>query len=388
MTLEHLGIAVTDADAAVAVFERLLGAPPYKQETVSREGVRTLFFGDGGRAHAAPKLELLEALSPDSPIAGFLEKRGPGLHHVAFEVADIEAEMARLNALGFRLLAEQPKPGADGKRIVFFHPKSTAGVLVELCETVWAPERLDVPFEGGTLAAFASGPSEAQALVVLHGALDTSDGQVAPLVKRWSRRFRVYALDFPAHGASDDFEGMPLGTEALTGGVAALLDMMDTPITALFGYSLGGDIALHVANRYPGRLSHLALHAAHVQWRADEQDAMVARAEALLADPEQTWQTALAAAHGADRWPRLYERMRDFEHAFLPDRTLAGLPIPTLLSVGDRDAFLEPALHLHAKLPASTLAVLPGMGHLFSALSPTALDRYADLVAEHLSGGA
>ena len=135
-TLEHLGIAVTDASEAVALFERLLGAKPYKVETVEHEGVRTYFFGDGGKAGSAPKLELLEPLGPESPVAKFLDKHGPGLHHVAFEVDDLEAEMERLASLGFRLLAHEPQTGADGKRIVFLHPKSTGGVLVELCQTM------------------------------------------------------------------------------------------------------------------------------------------------------------------------------------------------------------------------------------------------------------
>src|SRR5690606_909108 len=103
--------------------------PPYKQEEVESEGVRTSFFQTGPN-----KIELLEATSPDSPIAKFLAKKGEGIHHIAFDVADIQAEIKRLTSEGFTLINEQPKPGADNKLVAFLHPKSTGGVLVELCQ--------------------------------------------------------------------------------------------------------------------------------------------------------------------------------------------------------------------------------------------------------------
>lgn len=372
MTLDHLGIAVEDAEAAMTLFARLLGADPYKTETVEREGVRTVFFGDGGRAGAAPKLELLDALRPDSPVAAFLEKRGPGLHHVAFEVDDVEAAMARLAALGFRLLADAPKPGADGMRIVFLHPKSTAGVLVELCErAVPTPERLDVPWEGGRLAAWASGPADGPPLVVLHGALDRAGGETAPLVRRWQRRFRVLALDFMAHGASDAFEGLPFTVERLVGNVVALLDAAGVERAALFGYALGGTVALHAAHRHPERVARLAVHAAHVQGIDDEAAAPVGSMDEVFG-PEP---------------PGVVRRMRAFTealpHASLPDVALAALPHPTLVSCGDGDRpfLLRHALHLRATLPHAALAVLPGMGH---AVRPADAPRLADLVAGYL----
>ena len=131
MKLEHIGLAVKDLESANALFAALFGQQPYKQEEVEREGVITSFFRTG-----ESKIELLVATRPDSPIAKFIEKRGEGIHHLAFEVEDIEAEMQRLQGLGFQLLAEQPKPGADNKRIVFLHPKSTQGVLIELCQEI------------------------------------------------------------------------------------------------------------------------------------------------------------------------------------------------------------------------------------------------------------
>lgn len=127
--IEHLGIAVSDLDKAEEVWTRLLGVAPYKREAVEREGVITSFFQAGPN-----KIELLESTRPDGPIAKAIEKRGEGIHHVAFEVEDIHAEMARLKAEGFQLLSEEPKPGADNKLVCFVHPKGATGVLVELTQ--------------------------------------------------------------------------------------------------------------------------------------------------------------------------------------------------------------------------------------------------------------
>ena len=127
--IEHIGIAVQDLDASNRLFERLLGKPHYKIEKVTSEGVRTSFFAAGDT-----KIELLEATDDDGPIAKFLEKKGGGMHHIAFAVDDIEAEIKRLVGEGFTVLNETPKPGADNKLVVFLHPKSSNGVLVELCQ--------------------------------------------------------------------------------------------------------------------------------------------------------------------------------------------------------------------------------------------------------------
>jgi methylmalonyl-CoA/ethylmalonyl-CoA epimerase len=127
--IEHLGIAVKDISASNQLFQQLLGSAPYKQEVVEREGVLTSFFQLG-----ESKIELLQATNQDSPIARFLDKNKEGIHHIALDVDDIYAEMQRLKELGFVLLSEEPKTGADGKIIVFLHPKSTNGVLVELCQ--------------------------------------------------------------------------------------------------------------------------------------------------------------------------------------------------------------------------------------------------------------
>lgn len=129
--IEHIGIAVKDLKSANEVYEKLIGQPPYKMESVESEGVNTSFFMNGPN-----KIELLEATNPESPIAKFIEKRGEGIHHIAFDVQDIVAEITRLKSEGFVILNEVPKKGADNKLVAFLHPKNTLGVLVELCQEV------------------------------------------------------------------------------------------------------------------------------------------------------------------------------------------------------------------------------------------------------------
>ncbi|MFW2376480.1 MAG: methylmalonyl-CoA epimerase [Cellulophaga baltica] len=133
--IEHIGIAVNSLETSNNLFEKLLGVAPYKEEEVLSEGVKTSFFKNGPN-----KIELLEATSIDGPIAKFLEKKGEGVHHIAFAVDDIVAEIARLKAEGFTILNEVPKKGADNKLVAFVHPKTTNGVLIELCQE--APEAL------------------------------------------------------------------------------------------------------------------------------------------------------------------------------------------------------------------------------------------------------
>ena len=127
--VEHIGIAVKSLETAVPLYEKLLNTSCYKQELVSTESVNTAFFQTGPN-----KIELLESTDPDGVIARFIEKKGEGIHHIAFEVADIEAEMERLKKEGFQLLNEKPKNGADNKLVCFLHPKNTNGVLIELCQ--------------------------------------------------------------------------------------------------------------------------------------------------------------------------------------------------------------------------------------------------------------
>ena len=127
--IEHIGIAVKSLSESNELFKKLFNVPHYKIEEVESEGVKTSFFQVGPN-----KIELLEATSPDSPIAKFIDKKGEGMHHIAIDVDDILAEMKRLEGEGFILLNKEPKIGADNKLICFLHPKSTNGVLVELCQ--------------------------------------------------------------------------------------------------------------------------------------------------------------------------------------------------------------------------------------------------------------
>ncbi len=129
--IEHIGIAVKSLEVSNVLFEKLFGQPPYKEEEVASEGVKTSFFMNGPN-----KIELLEATNPDSPIAKFLEKKGEGIHHIAFDVNDINEEVIRLKNEGFVILNEIPKKGADNKLVAFLHPKGTNGVLVELCQEI------------------------------------------------------------------------------------------------------------------------------------------------------------------------------------------------------------------------------------------------------------
>jgi len=128
--VEHIGIAVKDLQVSIPLYEKLLGSPCYKTEAVETEKVNTAFF-----LKDATKIELLESSEADGVIAKFIAKKGEGMHHIAFEVPDIQAEMQRLKNEGFTLLNESPKDGADNKWVCFVHPKDTNGVLIELCQS-------------------------------------------------------------------------------------------------------------------------------------------------------------------------------------------------------------------------------------------------------------
>jgi methylmalonyl-CoA/ethylmalonyl-CoA epimerase len=129
--IEHIGIAVKNLEESNSLFAKLLGKPHYKTESVTSEGVNTSFFKVGDN-----KIELLEATNENSPIAKFISKKGEGVHHIAFDVTDIEQEIKRLQEEGFIVLNEKPKKGADNKLVAFLHPKSTNGTLIELCQEI------------------------------------------------------------------------------------------------------------------------------------------------------------------------------------------------------------------------------------------------------------
>ena len=375
MTLDHIGIAAA-SPAADALFQRLLGIAPYKTETVDREGVRTVFFGDG-KAGRAPKLELLHALHDASPVAGFLTKRGPGLHHLAFEVDDLEAEMARVAADGFRLLADAPKPGADGKRIVFLHPKDTGGVLVELVQSTRQREWQRVASADGEIAVQVSGPEEAPPLVVLHGALGSTEMETDRLIRFWERDFRVYGVDFLGHGRSGD---LPAGTPTWgdwTAQVVAAMDGLDIERAHLFGFSMGGGVALAVAHDHPDRVDRLAVHGVNVRWTEDEVERMVTPIDPdRMAREQPFWARRLAEVHGGARWRDLVGSVVAFTRALptvaVDDAWLRQVTTPTLVSHGDADRFfdLRHPFHLRRTLSDARLRIVPALDHPIQGVRP------------------
>jgi methylmalonyl-CoA epimerase len=382
--LEHVGIAIDDRDAVVETLRAVLGIRPYKAETVSDQQVRTHFLD----AESA-KLELLEALADESPVQKFLDRRGEGLHHLAFEVDDVDGTMDRLRDAGFTVLGDAPTPGADDKRIFFVHPKETHGVLVEFCETTaaqWTPR--EVPHRDGTLAVYEHGDATNPTLLLLHGAAGTTLLETAPLMRRLEPSFHVVGVDLSGHGASS----LPLNEEftidRLADDVRAALDAVDVSSAHLFGFSMGASVALRVAHTTPERVDRLALLGASAAWTDALAQAMSARldVEALRKrDPERA--AALEAQH---RHPdRLFRALRSFVRT-LPDKTnemhatLAAVDHPTLVATVDEDPLfpLEATRRVHEQLSDARLAVLPGSRH---SLADAPLSTLLPLLQQHFS---
>lgn len=382
-TLEHIGIVARDPETVARLFEKLLGTRCYKEETVEEQGVRTHFLSAG-----TAKLELLEALSPDSPVARFLEKRGEGVHHLAFETNDIEATFERVQGLGFTPLSDAPRLGADGKRIFFLHPKETHGVLVEFCQYIPTPlEARRIPYHDGHLAVYEMGARSQPTLLVLHGAAGCTQLETEALARRLEPHFHVLALDFSGHGASSDIDN-PFSASLFSDNARAVLDHIGIGEAHLFGFSMGGAIALHFAREYPEHVRRLAVHGTTVAWTEGLVEAMTARLDAEIFRQRDT--ADLEAAHGD--WERLFERTARFIRT-LPERTAEmeatarKVKAPTLISAADRDDLfpLEAPLHLHRLLPEGRLALLPAMEHALSALP---LDSYVPLLLQHFGAHA
>lgn len=336
--LEHIGIAVRDPEAARRLFGELFGLSAYKTETVEHEGVRTHFLAAGG-----VKLELLEALGPDSPVARHLERRGEGLHHLAFEVDDVEAAFRRARELGFEPLADAPRDGADGKRIFFLHPKQTGGVLVEFCQSTGAlPPPRRVRFHEGSLAAYTYGDPGRPALLLLHGADDSGAAALAPLARALEPAAFVVTYDLPGYGASEAVPGTTGAAAPLPQSALAVLDGLSLPAAHLFGHALGAEIALRTAAAFPQRVLGVFAHGFV---------AALEHAGAFAAGEDVPW------------W--------------------AAVGHPVLLSAGDRDPHVSPAelLAVRDALPNAAAALLPGVG-------PTLVGRdvalYAHLVRARL----
>ena len=302
--------------------------------------------------------------------------------------------MTRVRALGIRLLAEAPRPGADETDIVFLHPKDTGGVLVELVAFRRAPrETVTVPWRGG-VAAHVSGPEAAPPLVALHGALGSTELETDRLIRFWERRFRVVAIDLPGHGASADLAGVPTWSD-YAASVQASLEHLALEDVRLFGFSMGAGVALAVAAAAPERVTRLAVHAQNVRWTEAEVAPMIDPMEPeRLAAVHPFWARRLAETHGADasgapRWPRLAEQVRAFTRALpsqhLGDEALGAVRQPTLVSAGAADRFfdVQHAVDVWRALPNAELWVLPGVDHPIQTVDARA---FAAAVGDHLAG--
>lgn len=360
LRLEHVGLAVRDAEAVCATYATVLDTLSYKSETVAEQGVTTHFL-----AVDNTKIELLEAMSEDSPVHRFLEKRGEGVHHLAFEVPDIEDAFARLTEAGFTPLSDTPLDGADAKRIFFLHPKSTHGVLIECCSSqpkMPAPRHVDT--NAGPVAYYTWGAPERPTLLLLHGAAGSTQTETRRLVPHLEPYLHVVAVDFTGHGASSNVRpDQSLTPELFAANAEAVLDALDVSAAHVFGFSMGGNMALQLAHMAPERVQRVMAHGAHIDWTTATVDAMSRRLDRADADADR-----MDALHGD--WNALSAALRTFI-AQLPGaalrlrRQMQTVAQPVLVSmVDDDDLFpLQAALTLHNALPNSRLAILPGRRH-------------------------
>jgi len=382
--LEHIGIAVENVEAAVDCFRDVLEEKPYKRETVAEQQVRTHLL-DADTA----KLELLEALSDDSPVQRFLDREGEGLHHLAFEVADLAATMRRLREAGFELLSDTPRDGADDKQIAFVHPKQTHGVLVEFCESV-APSwsALDVPRHDGPLAVFERGPRSRPTLLVLHGAAGSTRSETAPLMRRLESSFHLVGVDLSGHGTSAFPSDQDFSLDLFAEDVRTAMTALDLSSAHVFGFSLGGGVALHLAQRSPALVDRLAVFQTNVDWTRPQANRMRQRLDlgALQENaPEQA--ERLRARHSFPT--RLLRRLQSFVET-LPDASdelapgLSDLSAPTLVGAVDQDPLFGPEAPqaLYQKLPNARLAILPGEHH---DLAKAPLPLLSSLLKQHFS---
>jgi len=360
LRLEHVGIAVRDARAVRATYDTVVQALSYKSETVAAQGVTTHFL-----AVDNTKIELLEATNEDSPVHQFLKKRGQGIHHLAFEVPDIDAAFERLTEAGFTPLSDTPLDGADAKQIFFLHPKSTHGVLIECCSSrpqMPTPQYVDT--EAGAVAYYTWGAPERPTVLLLHGAAGSTQTETRLLVRHLEPYLHVVALDFMGHGTSANVTpGQPLTPELFTQNAQAVLDDMDIATTHVFGFSMGGNMALQLAHDIPNRVERVIAHGAHIDWTTATVDAMTQRLDRAGSSPDR-----MDTLHGD--WDALSEALRTFIEqlpgaALRLRRQMQTVDQPVLVSMVDADDLfpLQAALTLHNALPNSRLAILPGQHH-------------------------
>jgi len=382
--LDHVGIAVEDAGKVQQLFKDLLSTEVYKTEDVGSQGVRTHFIHAG-----SAKLELLESLSPDSAVAKFIAKRKEGIHHMAFEVSNIKATWQRVKRLGYTPLNE-PTPGADNKQIFFLHPKETHGMLIEFCQKQKLPlQSQKAPFKDGHLAYYELGDKDAYPVVVLHGAAGCTQMETELLARRLGTQFRVIALDFAGHGQSDAFESLTFTPDLFVDNVDALFKHLGLSKAHVFGFSLGGFIALAFAHKHPEKVHHLAVHATNLIWDQKLVDLMLTRLDHEQIKERSVELVAyLSEMHGEDNWVLLFERMKDYTLAlrgYLNEYAgVEKVPHQTLVSAVDKDDLftVHSPVFLYDNLPYSSLFILPGQRH---ALQNVDLDQLTPMIIRHLS---
>lgn len=380
--VEHIGIAVDDVEAVVETFRQLLGTEPYKAEAVTDQQVRTHFVDA-----QTTKLELLEALDDSSPVQQFLDRRGEGLHHLAFEVPDLETTMQRLRDAGFDLLSESPQAGADDKQIVFVHPKQTHGVLVEFCESVpptWTAQK--VPRHDGHLSVFERGPRDRPPLLVLHGAAGCTRFETAPLLRQLESAFHLVGVDLSGHGSSAFPSGRDFSLDLFAEDARTAMDALDLSSAHVFGFSLGGGVALQLAHCHPDRVDRLALLQTNVQWTPAQVRQMQERLNLdVIQENAPTRADRIQTRH--EQPARLLQQLRSFVET-LPDTSetlstiLPNLVAPTLVGGVDQDPLFGPDTPraLHRALPNARLAILPGEHH---SLTDAPLSLLAPLLTRH-----
>lgn len=384
VSLDHVGIAVKDAEEVKNLFINLISQGVYKTEDIHTQGVRTHFIGTG-----TSKLELLESIAPDSAVAKFIEKRKEGIHHLAFEVPNIQATWHRLKKLGYTPLSE-PQTGADNKLIFFLHPKETHGMLIEFCQKQRIPlQARQLPFKGGHLAYYELGDEDAPPVVILHGAAGCTQMETERLARRLSSSFRVIALDFAGHGQSDPLEELHFSPSLFTDNVDALFNHLSLEKAHIFGFSLGGFIALAFAHRNPHRVQRLAVHATNMIWDQKLVDLMLSRLDhELIKKRSAELVQYLSDMHGGENWVTLFERMKTYtlelRGYFDEYAGVEQVPLPTLVTAVDKDDLftVDSPVFLYKHLPDSTLAILPGKRH---ALQNVDLDLLTPLVLRHLT---
>jgi methylmalonyl-CoA epimerase len=350
--LEHIGIAVDDAAPVRALLLELLGLEEYKVETVESERVDTHFIGAGG-----VKLELLETLEPDSAIGRFLERRGAGIHHLAFEVDRLDDILERATRLGLKPINAEPKDGADGKRVFFLHPKETYGILIEVCAFERFPgSRIQVPMPHGEVTAFETGSRDARALLLFHDAGTSSLQDFGSLMARLEPYVHVVAFDAPAHGESSDRPPTPHFLRAADKHAVAVLDYLEIDRVVVAGSGLGAAAAATLAVNAPDRVGGLALVDPNLLATDEDVDSA---AEAIESACGETM--ANLASH-------LIKTLPEAAEATVSTEQLRGVDCPILVCGSRRTTALQ-TLRLHHDLPKSSLAMIAQFDDRDAALS-------------------